>query len=273
MKQYLILFLLFFSLNSRSQEFERKYKPLEDFILEKSINPRYKLIEINKLPLELSDSIKKPLVSQLSSIKHFDHLVSNYDAYKESFKIIDLNNDGLLDIFYSGYLGGASDSYSYIFINCAPFGFHQDFYGEIGLFLYAVIVNQNIQGLVFCYEGAAASCPEFCKLDLITYEDSEKKINNLAKFSNYSEIPIDYFVVPIEFKVKNEKYYLRSDPKIDNDIWKSCESVGNIHFTYKKGDIGTAYSQKKDVTGRVWWFVIMSDGIAGWMSSHYLEKQ
>ena len=41
----------------------------------------------------------------------------------------------------------------------------------------------------------------------------------------------------------------------------------------KKGHKGKSFASETDETGRVWWYVIMDNNIAGWMSSKYLEKK
>ena len=52
------------------------------------------LIALEKLELEENDSIKRPIVEELRNYRHFDRLVEDYDYFKTSFNLIDLNNDG-----------------------------------------------------------------------------------------------------------------------------------------------------------------------------------
>ena len=270
-KLFLIHILLINSLIVFSQGFERKYSDLERFLIKNSIDKSIETFDINNLDLISSDEIKKPLVDKLKGFQYFDNLVENYEVFKDDFKTIDLNNDGKLDIFYSGYLGGASDSYSYIFLNSNN-GFNQVFSGDMGLFLFASKQNNNSVGLIYCYEGPAADCPELCRIDFIGFDGMETKVNNIVSFPNDVEIPENYFSSYIDFKVKNEKYYLRSNPEIYNNDF-GCGLTGNIHYTYTTGDKGIAYASKKDETDRIWYFVIMDNNIAGWMSSRYLDER
>jgi hypothetical protein len=272
MKEIVILNILIINtLIVFSQGMERKYSDLEKFLIINTLNESIQITEIDKLDLVFSDDIKKPLVEKLQEFEYFDHLVDNYEVYKDNFKTIDLNNDGRLDIFYSGYLGGASDSYSFIFLNSGN-GFIKAFSGDMGLFLFAGTQNNNLKGLIYCYEGPAADCPVLCRIDLIGFDNMETNVNNIVSFPNDSKIPGKYFDTSIDFKVKNEKYYLRSEPEIYNNDF-GCGLTGNIHYTYTTGDKGIAYASEKDETGRIWYFVIMQNKIAGWMSSRYLDEQ
>lgn len=95
-------------------------------------------------------------------------------------------------------------------------------------------------------------------------------------------------IEPIKFKVSNNDYNLRSSPKIENDPIKLGDEIirGNITATYPSNSTGTALGKQIDVTGRVWWFVVMevvddssynrfTDDAGkkkcGWMSSRYLK--
>ena len=104
--------------------------------------------------------------------------------------------------------------------------------------------------------------------------------------------PSEYDIEPILFEVKNEMYYLRLAPVIDNEKMNYEINIkGNVIAEYGLGAKGYALAEKKDDTGRIWWFVIMlnnnlpiksmfSEGSnnenkfysIGWMSSRYLEE-
>lgn len=267
MRTFLIIsILLFNTLVIFSQGLERKYSDLEKFLIKKTIDSSFEILDINRLDLVKSDEIKKPLVDKLRRYEYLEYLVDNYGDFKYDFKTIDLNNDGKLDIFYSGYLAGASDSYAYIFINTSD-GFKKSFDDFPGLFLFGIKKNQEFSGLIYVYEGFHGDGPELCKIEILTFDSTgNTNIRELVKYPNFTKIPTQYFEKEIEFTVKNEKYYLRSEPGEQNGV-----IIGEIHDTYTSGDKGRAFASETDSTGRVWWYVIMDNGIAGWMSSRYLE--
>ena len=269
----LILFQLLFTiaLNINAQEYEREFADLESFLLKRTIDENLEPYPLDKLDLEETDSIKRPIVERLRGFMHFDRLVDEYEFFRTSFNLMDLNNNGRLDIFYSGYLGGASDSYSYIFLNTGN-GLEQVFSGEMGLFISAVNRDGIFVGLIYCYEGQAADCPQMSYLNLLMFSGTDEETENVINYPNDTKVPLDLFSTPIDFTIKNEKYFLRSTPVIDNSTG-SCELTGNIRYEYKKGHKGKSFASETDETGRVWWYVIMDNNIAGWMSSKYLEKK
>lgn len=269
-KLFLVKIFLIYSLIVYSQ-IENKYSGLETFLINQSLSENFEIIKIESLTVVESDEIKKPLVEKLKNFTHFDHLVANYDHFKGSFMTVDLNGDNQLDIFYSGYLGGASDCYSYIFMNESN-EFKEEFYGEFGHFSYAVKENGVLKGLIYCYDGPAADCPEMSNIDYICFQGTNRIIQNLINYPNDTKIPLNFFETPIGFIVQNEIYYLRSEPEIFNKEF-GCGIKGNIHHTYSKGAKGKAFASETDDTGRIWWYVIMENGIAGWMSSRFVEKQ
>jgi len=109
---------------------------------------------------------------------------------------------------------------------------------------------------------------------------------------------VDYTTFPdtmnifIPFKVSSEKYNLRLSPEIDSTTdYFGRDFYGNEIAEYPKGSLGYALAEKKDSSGRIWWFVLMTNNIIpirsfyprwegapikyfsiGWMSSKYLER-
>jgi hypothetical protein len=266
MKKLLIISLLtLFSLNVFSQD-TREYANLETFLIKQTLSSEYNLGSINLNYAK--DSTKRELIKEIRNFNFMPNLVDNYDYYQDEFKVADLNNDNKLDIYYSGYLDGASDSYAYVFIN-TPNGFIKAFQDMPGLFLHSVYKNQKLFGLIYCYEGFHGSGIELCRIGLLSFDSSgNKNVKVLIKYPNLTKIPEQYFDKEIQFTVKNEKYYLRSELGEVNGSFN-----GEILYTYTKGDKGKAFAEETDETGRIWWFVIMDNGIAGWMSSRFLEKQ
>lgn len=272
MKHFIIIFLALCSINcSYSQNTEPTSKKLNYNLLNNVLQDDVEIIGIDKLNLETSDKIKKPLVEKLKGFQYFEHIINNYETFKNSLKTVDLNGDGLLDIFYSGYLGGAADSYSFIFLNNGD-AFNLVFEGEIGSeFIYAVKKSGKISGLIYYFTGSFAPVPLVRRLDILSCEELNVKSVNLAKYFDDIKYPQKYLEKPIKFKVLNSKYHLRSSPFVDNEKNKSYR-VGNIISTYKSNNIGKAITKNSDDTGRVWWFVIMEDNHCGWMSSRYLSE-
>ena len=97
-------------------------------------------------------------------------------------------------------------------------------------------------------------------------------------------LPKRYTGSPRRFTVSRDGYLLRSKPEIDT------ASYGNQIAVYPRGARGTAHAERRDASGRVWWFVKMdgrtpptrgrpeeedpsspipTDRI-GWMSSRFL---
>ena len=197
------------ALNINAQEYVREFAELESILLKRTLDENLEPCPLDKLDLEETDSIKRPIVEWLRGFWHFDRLVDEYDFFKTGFNLMDLNNDGRLDIFYSGYLGGASDSYSYIFLNTGN-GLEQIFSGEMGLFTSAIKRENMFVGLVYCYEGPEADCPEMSYLSLITFKEADEENIIVINYPNDTKVPLDLFSTPIDFTIKNEKYLLQT---------------------------------------------------------------
>jgi hypothetical protein len=104
------------------------------------------------------------------------------------------------------------------------------------------------------------------------------------------EIPKQFMAPPRRFTVNQDGYLLRSTPRIAGSAagWDDGTG-GNAMAVYGQGARGTAVAERRDTTGRVWWFVRM-DGRTppreaqfeddpksrtptdrlGWMSSRFL---
>lgn len=74
------------------------------------------------------------------------------------------------------------------------------------------------------------------------------------------QIPTTFLPAPRRFTVANDRYLLRSAPRVDDapdDVWPRWEGHGNALAEYGRGATGTAIAEQADSTGRVWWFVRM----------------
>ena len=104
------------------------------------------------------------------------------------------------------------------------------------------------------------------------------------------DVPKQFTGPARRFTVTQDGYLLRAEPRIDTtDVWPNWGGRGNAMAVYTKGARGTAYAERRDATGRVWWFVrmdgrtppteaqirdepdspVLTDRI-GWMSSRFL---
>jgi hypothetical protein len=105
------------------------------------------------------------------------------------------------------------------------------------------------------------------------------------------EVPKQFTGPARRFTVNQDGYLLRARPTIDTtDVWPNWGDRGNAMAVYTKGARGTAYAERRDATGRVWWFVrmdgrtppaeaqaveepdspVLTDRV-GWMSSRFLS--
>jgi hypothetical protein len=105
------------------------------------------------------------------------------------------------------------------------------------------------------------------------------------------EIPKQFMATPQPFTVNQDGYLLRSTPRIAGSAAGWLDGTGgNAMAAYGSGARGTAVAERRDSTGRVWWFVRM-DGRTppreaqfeddpnsrtptdrlGWMSSRFLS--
>lgn len=105
------------------------------------------------------------------------------------------------------------------------------------------------------------------------------------------DVPKQFTGSARRFTVTQDGYLLRAEPRIDTtDVWPNWGGRGNAMAVYTKGARGTAYAERRDATGRVWWFVrmdgrtppteaqirdepespVLTDRI-GWMSSRFLN--
>lgn len=219
--------------------------------------------------------------------KHFNEYIANMDSIERYLHFIDFNNDGKLDVIYSGTTGAAADFVVFLL------KMDNDY-----IILYTEYTN--IRELIFKdkklvgYTGLdLGCCAEYLQKEtkyLISDNWQRTVIYQRVK-TNYTELPQNIYNKPINFVVAKDVYKLRSSPMVNDTGYVIYDTIGNVVSTYIKGSIGRAWADKLDSTGRVWWFVEMepnnrqigsklntkSDTLPmrnlGWMSSRYLEKK
>lgn len=206
-------------------------------------------------------------------------------------RTVDLNNDGLKDIVYSGPSGG-EPNIVYFFLQ-THVGFKQVF--NIMQAIEKVVWKGQLLKQVFTSDWG---CCGSIQLNNCVY-DVKYNTQNVPIFTKvFQSIEVDeklvkpknYFPAPIQFNVDNEGYKLRLSPIIDKTTkYEELNTKGNAIATLKKGTIGKALASKVDKTGRVWWYVsipfdnnvqncILSPPdkfktyIIGWLSSRYVTK-
>lgn len=271
------IFLLLILNSAFSQSFVNNKKVIwKDY--EKVYSENYKLNQVKKIDDDL-----------LVFLKATESLASNLN----NFHFIDYNMDGNIDIIYTGN-AGTETKRTLIFEldNDSNYIKTFDKYGELielsskdKLSPYDLILKENA-----CCGGFSVVYEVFQQV----YNKDTLELQASVKYSsiNGTEFPSVFFDSPVLFEVKNELYYLRLNPKIDNETENEELHInGNIIGEYTSGAKGYAIAKKQDDTGRIWWFVFMlNDSLPlnsildcgsndknkfysfGWMSSKYLNE-
>jgi hypothetical protein len=203
------------------------------------------------------------------------------------FHLVDLDNDKDFDVIYTGW-SGAESQWVKFYLN--KFGRLVDGPSVFGKIVDIKKITSSEFLMLINSPGCCAD-PETRDFKInVTIKPGFTEFKYFeTKISNSNTIkPSKYFGQPIHFRVKNDKYYLRYTPVIDStEIYAPGDQIGNISNVYSIGDIGTAFAESKDNSGRVWWYVemrpIQNDTTTYtyketktipsyiWMSSKYLE--
>lgn len=259
-----------YAINIYSQEF--------DFISQKEIDWKYYEEDFNsEEKLHVISNLKDHSLIQYLKVNPYLDLES--DDILKCFHFVDFDLDGDVDIVYFGDIG-VETSYTILLKNI------NGEYKEIDRIPAEIIKIEKTTPLSpfnFVFTGPVLGGNDnwFMQVwnqvvidGVISLVKGEKMY-----YHEFTFFPVDVFKNPIKFKVKNEKYFLRSNPIVKEQ---------NIVGTFTDETIGYAISSQKDDTGRVWWFVslnaidmtsseIKADlkkeaNILGWMSSRFLEK-
>lgn len=241
----------------------------------------------NQEKWEQVKQVKEEVISAEDYVSFYE---SNLQRLLDSFHFIDLDQDGMLDLIFEGFLG-AESTFIFAFQNTAN-GYQKVFtaVGRVHKFIttdpllpFTIVIDNyaccaNVTNYYRIYTpNAAVGLLKYHEIATIGY------INDLAK-------PIALRKDPIPFKVKNNRYLLRNAPLLDDleEYHEDPDFPGNRIAAFDEGATGIALAEQTDETGRVWWFVLMDSkniplhslfynkkpglSILGWMSSRYLEK-
>lgn len=242
-----------------------------------------------------NDSIKKHQILDEIKNEYPDNCAFSFFNSSE-FHIIDIDKNGLTDILYSGFCGIDGSSTQVFKFNGQNYDIILSVIGSLNG------VIKKAQNSTFSLTiNNYACCGGFTNV-FETYVYTQ--IENTARFtlkSRYDYVaelvfPEEYLNKMVEFKTKQDIYKLRFSPEIDDttEIARPYDDAfGNTIHTYSKNAMGLAIAEKKDKTGRVWWFVKMDNSSdpkmeysksfgdnneqftysLGWMSSRYLIKK
>ncbi|OFY08316.1 MAG: hypothetical protein A2W99_07000 [Bacteroidetes bacterium GWF2_33_16] len=243
---------------------------------------------------EITDkTVKLEFVNKLKAIRDEDNECYLIFFNLESFHVIDIDRDGVKDIVYSGECGLEGGSTVIFRNNGESFDELLSVIGEIHQ------VSELNSNLPFSFTlRNYACCGGFTDVfeKYILVKENGNYLYKLQLREDYvseTVFPETYFEKPIAFKTVREKYNLRFSPVIDDtsEVARPYEDYGNTVRTYPANSIGYAIAEKKDETGRIWWFVRMDNKTAigleytrkvgdnseeptfslGWMSNRFVE--
>lgn len=237
--------------------------------------------------VEIDLETKNKFLSKFDSIYNY---VKNDDFYGEKydsmFHFLHLNGDTLIDVIFEGWSGGEPDICEFYYNTGDTFKLK---FQALQYISQITIQDRKLKSFKMLDFGC---CAEFVDWETL-YEINNDTLNILRKRAKVSETikPENYYKTPVKFMVNNTPYFLRFEPKINNDELYApyYEGEGNKVAEYKEGDLGIAYAEKIDSTGRKWWFVEMESKIQfnynimyntdnnsakcmGWMSSRFLKE-
>jgi len=278
MKKIIFLLFLAFPFSSFSQSFnyEKSVDKLSDWV-------------------EISDKqVKLEFINQLKSIRDEKNECYLVFFNIEEFYVVDIDRDGLKDIIYSGECG-LDGGLTAIFRNTGET--FEDLISVIGELYQVSDFNSNspFSFTLRNYACCGGFTNVFEKYVLVLENGNYSyKLQSREDYPFDIEFPESYFEKPITFKTVKEKYNLRLSPIVDNEteMDRPYEAYGNIIRSYPENSFGYAIAEKKDETGRIWWFVKMDNKTAkgleytsdvgdnskeptyslGWISSRYIEK-
>lgn len=212
--------------------------------------------------------------------------------HPELFHFFDIDSDQVDELIYNGWNGGEGEMVTIYKQSGNRFIENQNFLGRIVEI--KITPSRFPQMIVYDYSCCAGIVDHLQTFDFNDSTGQFEIVKAIVKIVN-TEIPKEW-IEPKRFEILNSPYYLRYSPEIVSGIsdidYEFKPLIGqNIAALYKKGDQGTVYSETKDSTGRIWWFVVMDSKPddenmlfyegnnefdnyqpIGWMSSKFLKE-
>ena len=249
------------------------------------------LINWKQFEVELSDNEKEELLKSVYKIEMFNEFKDYEIVKKSNFHFVHLNNDTLIDIIYYGFAGTESDRTIFLENSGEDFKISVDLFGEI-VTLEKDLITKSFKFYIINYPCCAGYTYHVEKYSYY-YETKRVILNNKVAFIEKTEFPKER-TINKKFETINEYYRLRSKPIVNNtsrDKYADHDGIGNIIAEFEKGTKGYAIAESVDDTGRIWWFVIISNlstakssifhsgdnndssyEFAGWMSSRFVKE-
>jgi len=232
-----------------------------------------------------------------------DYSVTINDLYP-CLHFIDLNNDGLDDVIFSGRSTAEGDMVE-VFINTG------NDYKEVLEEMQGIVkIDWESKKITRLYITNWGCCDDYRvenKIYAVVFDKSNMPtFTQVYQSANIFKAPKPdrLFDSPFRFEVLNTYYKLRSEPVIDDSTvkhWNADSAAEASGLNYGKGygngvallpknARGTAIGWKADNTGRVWWYVEIDAQYAlqknafdfgqdkfptksiGWLSSRFVQK-
>lgn len=232
---------------------------------------------------KISDLLKKE--------RNIFELYPNAGYFINHLKLLDFNADGEKDIIYSGPSGIEPDEVVFVM------GYKNNLKKILTLRQGVVKVdwkNDRISKIYSHDWDCCAGTDLINSVYEINYDSTNfpdiKKVFQSIEYKFMAK-PIHYFDKPVQFKVDSTKSALRFSPEVDDTSYFHDYRVGNKIGFANSGAEGSAYGQKKDKYGVIWWYVIVNPNqitvqnilylkdldmpthVIGWIKSNELIKK
>lgn len=240
---------------------------------------------------KLNAKLKGQLIKEFPKEFQFYRESRSLTELDSCLHVFDFNNDGLDDIIFDGWSGGEPRLIE-IFINTGQ-TFEKIFTDYQGIKKLTFEKNRVTK----LYIDDWGCCCDYTDRNKIYEVDYSSKIPSLRivsqlQYINNTVFPESYFNKPVKFEVINNNYNIRLSPVIDDTTHNGyCGELRNGNYTgkLKSGDTGYALAEKKDATGRTWWYVAINPNEKileslyfdaqdepksyklGWISSRYVK--
>ncbi|MBN4081636.1 hypothetical protein JYU23_00740 [bacterium AH-315-C07] len=236
-------------------------------------------IDWGKLEVSMTPEEKLTLVKKLNRIIGIEAALDYYSYTIENiinnFHIMDFNNDGQNDVVYTGFVGGRNNGVILFEIEKGYCRKPIMLLGELLEISRSDVwapISFKINNYRCCsgfIDFIETYSPQFDHRGNLKYELSAK-----AGFVHGTFIP-PVFYDQVFIRVKNQKsslaispinnekeydYHLKKTPVVDNFPYKDVyfKHDGNIVAHYDSNATGFAIAEQVDITGQVWWFVMMN---------------